>query len=192
MPDEEDPALLAEPDFELIANHLVEVSDHVNRCRRLPSIDQGAAVLRAINQLSEQMANMQRSINDLDRKVDTVSARIGRVETKVDDNHKELTAKIEQVDHRIQVSHDNNSARLENNIDNKETATDISPLRNVHTGDVIEGFPATTGEAIALNDAEITRILAELGMSTRGTAHDKKFRMLLTIGVFPCPAFGQI
>ncbi|KAF4996089.1 hypothetical protein FDECE_12585 [Fusarium decemcellulare] len=188
MPNEEDPVLLAEPDFGLIANHLVEVSDHVNRCRRLPSVDQGAAVLRAINQLSEQMANMQRSINDNHRQL---TARIERVETKVDDNHRELTASIQRVDVRVQVSDHNNRARLENNSADKETAA-ISPLRNVHTGDMIEGFPATTGEALALNNVEITRILAELGMSTRGTARDKKPRMLLAIGVLTRPAFGQI
>ncbi|KAF4444977.1 hypothetical protein FALBO_17205 [Fusarium albosuccineum] len=99
-------------------------------------------------------ADGKRSINDLDRKVDTVSARIGQAETKVDDNHRELTAKIEQVDHRIQVSpHFAVIATTElgwKTTADKETAA-ISPLRNVHTGEMIEGFPATTGDALALS-----------------------------------------
>ncbi|RTE68463.1 hypothetical protein BHE90_017159 [Fusarium euwallaceae] len=85
----------------------------------------------------------------------------------------------------------NHTARLENNGADKASAA-ITVLKNVHTGEEIDFFPATAGAAAQLAGSGVGRILAELGMSTRGTASQRKQRMPLAIGVITRSGFGPI
>ncbi|KAM0415982.1 hypothetical protein ACHAPT_013037 [Fusarium lateritium] len=140
-----------------------------------------------LNRSFTQMEGLGQKVDQLDQrfvqlghKVDRLDQRVGQLEEKVGTNHRDVTTKIAAVDQKVDglsrklscIDY-NAMARVDNSGSTKRNS-ELTVLLNVETSEEISDFPATLGEADQLNNAETTRILGELGFSTRGNVSEKK------------------
>lgn len=114
------------PDFNLNAQSHRDLSTELAKCQNIPTMENGAAILRAIEDLGQRFDRMESRL-----KAVCVPASLF------------LLMRASQADLFVPRRRDsNNIARLSNSM-LVEADAELSSLRNVETNQPIDGFPGT-------------------------------------------------
>ncbi|KAK5117648.1 hypothetical protein LTR62_005071 [Meristemomyces frigidus] len=157
-----------QPDFELMAQASTTMAEQFTRCRNLPALDQGVAIVEAMRNMQQQMQTMQQQMQTMQQQMQTMQQQLLGME--------------ERLGGRISANNTNTLSRLHNSQLTSPDQT-LAPLSNPMTNAPIDEFPATPATLANLSMASATNLLTALGESTAGNLTAKRQRIRRAIGL---------
>ncbi|TKA82631.1 hypothetical protein B0A55_00756 [Friedmanniomyces simplex] len=153
------------PDFELLAQSCITMAENFSRFRNLPAVDNGVAIMEAIQTLNNRMEQMQQQMQQMHQQT-----------------QQQLLGMEERLGMRISASNTNSLSRLQNS---QLIAPDnaLAPLYHHMTNTPIDDFPATPAGIANLSAASATALLTALGENVAGTLLAKRQRIRHAIGL---------
>ncbi|KAI9769225.1 MAG: hypothetical protein M1840_004354 [Geoglossum simile] len=161
---------LTPPNFEEMAQGAALFAQQVVRCRNLPAVDAGAAILARLDGLSDQVAALTSSVTAMTSQMAVLNGQVAALNGQMTDLARETRAKS---GHEYQGE--------------APKPADYGPQCPPHPtgapGAVIPGFPATPAALSALSGQELTNILTTLGEQVHPDASPQEKKRMLRAAI---------
>ncbi|KAF7893004.1 uncharacterized protein EAF02_000542 [Botrytis sinoallii] len=158
-----------------LSQAFIKIADECNRLDTIPAFDQGAAILRTLEEMQNRMQEMQRQMQEMQRQMQEMQKQMSDVEQKIDKGFDDL-------DKKNVISNNNSIARTQNSMISFADR-ELSGLVDINTGEDIPDFPNTATMITRMSSPAINRVLSALGLKTTGNLDQRRIRMSAAIGL---------
>ncbi|KAG6134542.1 hypothetical protein E4U28_005772 [Claviceps purpurea] len=175
-----------QPDFTVAAECGRGLLLQLERCKNLPSVQNGAqwaARSEKLVNMNAKIDNLNAMMDELIRKVDTIHKNLADVKTDVADiktDVADMKTDVAGLNVKVTTLDQNSMARSENSL--ATDTTTFAPLMNITTGQEIQG-PSCQSELSKMTAAEMSSCLEELGINPKPTNAEMRNQLLRAYGV---------
>ncbi|KAF8456434.1 hypothetical protein BDZ91DRAFT_801098 [Kalaharituber pfeilii] len=179
------------PDFQRIQNGLGLICPELSKIPNIPGFDLAARMTALQEQstriqeqtfkIQEQIVTMQQHIVTMQQNIVTMQQHIVTMQQNIVTMQQQTARNHKQLVNILLRGEVNSIARFKNGkIYNVHL--ELEPLRDLNNAPIV-GFPRTPRDISQLGDAEINRLLSDLGLPQGGTLDQKKDRFRDYIGL---------
>ena len=188
------------PDAAAMAQAMATMSRECAKFGNIPAVDQGTAILHALEQLGQRIERMDQRMERVEQRVERLDQRVERLDQRMNGRFNNLETRFQAMyvvsllSFELSVivactklstftSRNHNAiARTQNSMRGFTDQT-LSALVSLSTNEDIPGFPTTPATLNRMQNATLDRVLTALELNLEGALEEKRSRLRLALGL---------